>query len=140
MASNVFNGTNLLLKVSADGGTPAVIGHSTSASLSLSIDLPEATTKDSGGYQEVIGGVRSGEISFEGLVSYTDTNNFKELSELANARTKIDWTLGTTTSGDQILSGEGFISSVEISGEMESPVTYSGSITTTGIITSGTVA
>ena len=46
MASTVYNGTNLLLKFIADGGTLATIGHSTSASLSLSMDAPEATSKD----------------------------------------------------------------------------------------------
>ena len=140
MASNVFNGTNLLLKVAADGQTPAIIGHSTTASLSISADLPEATSKDSAGFAEHIQGLRSGEISFEGLVSYTDTQNVKELSEFMLNRTKIDWSLATSESGDQILSGEAFLSSVEISGEMESPVTYSGSLTVTGTITSGTVS
>ena len=38
MASTVYNGTNLLLKFIADGGTLATIGHSTSATLSLSMD------------------------------------------------------------------------------------------------------
>jgi TP901-1 family phage major tail protein len=140
MASNVFNGTNLLLKIAADGQTPVVIGHSTTCSLSLSADLPEATTKDSNGFQEVIGGLKSGELSFEGLVSYSDSNNVKEFSELLLNRTKVDWSLATTTSGDQILSGEAFFSSVEVSGEMESPVTYSGSLTVTGQIVSGTVS
>ncbi|QDP57522.1 MAG: putative tail tube protein [Prokaryotic dsDNA virus sp.] len=140
MASNVFNGTNLLLKVAADGGTPVVIGHSTSASLSLSHDLPEATTKDSAGFAEHISGLRSAEISFEGLVSYTDTQNIAELTDFILNRTKLDWTLATTTTGDQILTGEGFLASAEVSSEMESPVTYSGSITCTGAITSGSVS
>jgi hypothetical protein len=55
-------------------------------------------------------------------------------------RTKIDWSLATATSGDQILTGEAFLSSIEIASEMESPVTYSGSMTVTGAITSGTVS
>ena len=130
----VFNGTNLLLKFATDGTSPATIGHSTSCSLSLSNDLPEATTKDSAGYQEVIAGVKSGEISFEGLVAYDDANNAIEAADLLLARTKIDWSFGTAESGDPIYSGEGFLSSVEMSAEMESPVTYSGSITVTGAI------
>ena len=130
----VFNGTNLLLKFAADGTSPATIGHSTSCSLSLSNDLPEATTKDSGGYQKVIAGVRSGEISFEGLVAYDDANNAIEAADLLLARTKLDWSFGTAVTGDEVYSGEGFLSSVEMSAEMESPVTYSGSITVTGAI------
>ena len=133
--AGVFNGTNLLLKFAADGTAVAAIGHSTSCSLSLSNDLPEATTKDSAGFQEVIAGVKSGEISFEGLVAYDDANNAIEAADLLLDRTKIDWTFGTDAVGDNIYKGEGFLSSVEMSAEMESPVTYSGSITVTGAIT-----
>ena len=132
--TGVFNGTNLLLKFAADGSAAVTIGHSTSCSLSLSNDLPEATTKDSAGFQEVIAGVKSGEISFEGLVAYDDANNAIQAADLLIARTKIDWSFGTAESGDAVYSGEGFLSSVEMSAEIESPVTYSGSITVTGAI------
>lgn len=132
--TGVFNGTNLLLKFAAGSGSAVSIGHSTSCSLSLSNDLPEATTKDSAGFQEVIAGVKSGEISFEGLVAYDDANNAIEAADLLIARTKINWTFGTAESGDAVYSGNGFLSSVEMSAEMESPVTYSGSITVTGAI------
>ena len=135
MASTGYNGTNLLLKFIADGGTLATIGHSTSATLSLSMDAPEATSKDSNGYQEVIGGLRSGEISFEGLVDYTDSQNVPQMATLMENRSKIDWSFGTTTTGDTVFSGEGFITSIETTGEMESAVTYSGTIVTTGSIT-----
>tara|TARA_R110001583_G_scaffold66363_1_gene190853 strand:- start:280 stop:696 length:417 start_codon:yes stop_codon:yes gene_type:complete len=132
--TGVFNGTNLLLKFAAGSSSAVAIGHSTSCSLSLSNDLPEATTKDSAGFQEVIAGVKSGEISFEGLVAYDDANNAIEAADLLIARTKINWTFGTAESGDSVYSGSGFLSSVEMSAEMESPVTYSGSITVTGAI------
>ena len=75
MASTVFNGTNLLLKAIADGGTLATIGHTTSCTLSVNQELPDATTKDSSGYAENINGLRSFEISFDGLVDYTDDQN-----------------------------------------------------------------
>lgn len=134
----VFNGTNLLLKFATDGSSPVTIGHSTSCSLSLSNDLPEATTKDSSGFQEVIAGVKSGEISFEGLVAYDDSNNAIEAADFLLARTKLDWSFGTAETGDAYYQGEGFISSIEMSAEMESPVSYSGSITVTGAITKAT--
>ena len=130
----VFNGTSLLLKFAADGSTPAVLGHSTSCTLSLSNDLPEATTKTSGGFQEVISGVKSGEISFEGLVNYDHANNAIEAVDLLRNGTKVDWSFGTGVSGDAVYSGEGFLNSVEMSAEMESPVSFSGSITVTGAI------
>ena len=134
--TGVFSGTNLLVKVIADGGTLATIGHTTSCSMSLSHDLPEATTKDSNGYSEFISGVRGGTISFEGLVAYDDSSNAEEIIGYVTGRNKVDWSFGTAETGDTVYSGEGFISSIEVSAEMESPVSYSGEITITGAITS----
>lgn len=104
----------------------------------MSVDLPESTTKDSNGFSEVIAGVKSGEISFDGLVDYTDSQNAAELNDLLLARTKIFFEFGTAVTGDQLISGAGFLSSLEMSAEMESPVSYSGSITITGAITTAT--
>lgn len=133
--TGVFNATNLILKIESN-----TLGHSTSATLSLSNDLPEATTKDSSGFQEVIAGVISGEISFEGLVAYDDTLNAIELNDYLLARTQLTCVFGTATSGDDVFTAEGFLSSVENTADMESPASYSGSITLTGSITKSTNA
>mgnify|MGYP003138774977 CR=1 FL=1 len=135
MASTVYNGTNLLLKFAVDGSTPVTLGHTTSATLTITHDLPESTSKDSSGFQEVISGLRSGEISFEGLVDYTDTLNHDEIFTMVSNRSKVDFTFGTIITGDAVLSGEGFISNLEINADMESAVTFSGTIVTTGAIT-----
>ena len=131
--TGIFNGTNLLLKL--DG---TIIGHSTSCSMSLSMDTPEATTKDSNGFSEYIAGVKGGEISFEGLVDYSDSLNGVELFDSLLARTELTCVFGTAESGDAIYTADGFLSSIEMSGEMESAVTYSGSITISGAITKST--
>ena len=54
MASTVFNGTNLLIKIADDAGTPTAIGHTTSCTISFTNDMADATTKDSSGFSEVI--------------------------------------------------------------------------------------
>jgi hypothetical protein len=128
--TGVFNGTNLILKIE-----DTALGHTTSCSLSLSNDLPTATTKDSSGFQEVIAGVMSGELSFDGLVAYDDTANGIELADYLLGRTQLTCVFGTEVTGDAVYTAEGFLSSVEMSAEMESPVSYSGSITLTGAIT-----
>ena len=133
--TGVFNGTNLILKIENN-----TLGHTTSCSLSLSNDLPEATTKDSSGFSESIAGVMSGEISFDGLVAYDDTANAIELADYLLARTQLTCVFGTAVTGDDVYTAEGFLSSVEMSAEMESAVTYSGSITLTGAITKSTNA
>ena len=94
-STGIMNGTLLVLQVSSDGNTFTNIGHSTSASLSFSLDTPEATSKDSGGYREVIAGTRSIEISFDGLVAYDDSVDIDTLLGFANNRTKIHARFGT---------------------------------------------
>jgi len=135
MASTVFNGTNLLVKIADDGSSPSTIGHATSCTISLSNEMSTTTTKDSSGFAEVIPGVRSAEISFDGLVDYTDSVGGTEIAHKLLTRQKCDFTFGTAATGDTIYTGEGFLSSVEISGAMEEAVTYSGTITVTGAIT-----
>ncbi len=131
--TGVFNGTNLLLKIEG-----ATVGHTTSCSLSLSMDTPEATTKDSAGFSEYIAGVKGGEISFEGLIAYDDSSNAIEMADFLLARTQLTCVFGTVESGDAIYTAEAFLTSVEMSGEMEAATTYSGSLTITGAITKST--
>ena len=132
----VINGTNFLLK---KGGTE--IGHTTSASLSLSVDTPDATTKSSGGFQEVIAGTISGEISFEGLVDFADSNdNAEELGDSLLARTEVEYIFEGGASGNQKWTGNGILSSLEISSEAENPVTYSGTVVLTGTIVQADIA
>ena len=132
--SGIINGTLLTIKV---GGSKLL--NSTSASLSLTLDTPEATTKDSGGFQDLIAGVKSGEISFEGLVAY-DSGSGSQIGDISDeliGGTQVTWEFSTDVSGDDRYSGNGFISSVEITADMEAPVSYSGTIVTTGTITQG---
>ena len=131
--TGVFNGTNLILSIEG-----ATVGHTTSCSMSLSMDTPEATTKDSNGFSEYIGGVKGGEISFEGLIAYDDSSNAIEMADFLLARTQLTCVFGTAETGDAVYTAEGFLSSVEMSAEMEAAVTYSGSITITGAITKST--
>lgn len=129
----IFNGSLLSVKVNSNK-----ILNSTSCTLSLSADTPEATTKDSGGFQELIVGVKSGEISFEGLVAYdAGGEQIGDVSADLLAGTKVTWEFSTDVSGDDKYTGTGFISSIEITAEMESPTSYSGTIVTTGTITQG---
>jgi len=138
MASTVFNGTNLLIKVSDDGTSPAAIGHTTSCTISFTNDMADATTKDSSGFSEVIPAVRSAEISFDGLVDYTDSDGGGEIAHKLLTRQKCDFSFGTAATGDTVYTGEGYVSSCEISGTMEEATTYSGTITVTGAITEST--
>tara|TARA_Y100001951_G_scaffold34969_1_gene27582 strand:- start:5137 stop:5574 length:438 start_codon:yes stop_codon:yes gene_type:complete len=141
--TGVFNGTKMLLQLSTDGGSSyTTIGHSTSASFSFSMDTPEASSKDSGGYQEVIAGARSAEVSFDGLVAYDDSWNIDNFIDYmigpSNGRSSLHVSWGTATSGDKYYTAKCYVSSIEYSGEAENPVTYSGTLVITGSITTST--
>jgi predicted secreted protein len=148
--TSVFNGTSLVVLIGTE-----VIGFATSCSLSIAIDAPDASTKQSLGWADEIGGQKSWSLTTDGLATvvpgavatYISTT---ELSNLAIARTAVtvkfttvdNSTVGgvTPVTGDTIYSGSAFIESVDMTADMENPVTYSVSFKGTGPLTIATNA
>ena len=148
--TGIFNGTSLVVLIGTE-----VIGYATSCSLSLAIDAPDASTKQSLGWADEIGGQRSWSLTTDGLATvvpgtvatYVTT---AELNALAIARTAVtvkfttvdNSTVGgiTPVSGDVIYSGSAFIESVDMTADMENPVTYSVSFKGTGVLAIATNA
>jgi len=146
--TSVFNGTSLVVLIGTE-----VIAFATSCSLSIAIDTPDASTKQSLGWADEIGGQKSWSLTTDGLATvvpgatatYISTS---ELTALAVARTAVsvkfttvdNSTLNgvTPVTGDSIWSGSAFIESVDITADMENPVTYSVSFKGTGALTQGT--
>ena len=139
----IFNGTDLILKVSpSSGGTEAKLMHSTSVSLDIAMDTIDVSTKDSGGYLEIIGGQKSFSLSADGLMDFNPTTvadtEVDELTTQMLARTPVtfDFTLsGTLATGDYYYSGSGYLTSITISGGVEDAPTYSCSIQGTAALT-----
>jgi predicted secreted protein len=148
--TGIFNGTSLVVLIGTE-----VIGYATSCSLSLAIDTPDSSTKQSLGWADEIGGQKSWSLTTDGLATvvpgtvatYVTT---AELNALAIARTAVsvkfttvdNSTLNgvTPVSGDVIYSGSAFIESVDLTADMENPVTYSVSFKGTGVLTIATNA
>jgi len=146
--TSVFNGTSLVVLIGTE-----VIAFSTSCSLSIAIDAPDASNKESLGWAVEIGGQKSWSLTTDGLATvvpgvtatYISTS---ELTALAVARTAVsvkfttvdNSTVGgvTPVTGDSIWSGSAFIESVDITADMENPVTYSVSFKGTGALTQST--
>ena len=133
----LINGTNLTIKV---GGVALL--KATTASLELSVDLPDATTKDSAGWSEFFAGVRSWTLSSDGLVDYaTDAKvETDELVTMLINRATVAVTFSTATSGDMLLSGNAYVTSISQTADMESPAGFSVSFQGTGALTQSTVA
>jgi len=146
--TSVFNGTSLVVLIGTE-----VIAFATSCSLSIAIDTPDSSTKQSLGWADEIGGQKSWSLTTDGLATVVPGSvatyiSTTELSNLAIARTAVtvkfttvnNDTVGgvTPVTGDTIYSGSAFIESVDMTADMENPVTYSVSFKGTGELTIGT--
>jgi hypothetical protein len=139
--TSVFNGTSLVVLIGSE-----VIGFSTSCSLSIAIDTPDASTKESLGWAQEIGGQKSWSLTTDGLatvvpgatatyISTTELTNFAILRQPVTVKfTTIDNSAGgvTPVPGDTYYTGQAFIESVDMTADMENPVTYSVSFKGTG--------
>ena len=141
----IFNGTDLILKVSpSDGASELKLMHATSCSLSVNTDTIDVSTKDSGGFRDIIGGQKSFSLSADGLMDMdgvaADTEPDELFTQMMN-RTAVTFvfTRATTASGQYTYSGSGFITSLEYTGGVEDAPTYSVSIEGTGTLTQNTI-
>lgn len=127
-----INGTSFLLLV--DGNA---IGSTRTSSLNISVDLPDTSTKDSGGWEENLsgGGMRSATGSFDGLEDPTATVGVNEIFDLINTRADFEFQLTDSQAGSDIWTGTATIDSLEINYEMEQPVSISGSFKVNGALT-----
>ncbi|CAB5194966.1 Phage major tail protein TP901-1 [uncultured Caudovirales phage] len=143
--TGVFNGTSLVVLIGTE-----VIGYATSCSLSLAIDTPDSSTKQSLGWAEEIGGQRSWSLTTDGLATVVPGSvatyiSTAELNALAIARAAVTVKFTTVNNstvdgvtpivGDVAYSGSAFIESVDMTADMENPVTYSVSFKGTGVLT-----
>jgi predicted secreted protein len=128
----ILNGTVFLLTI---GGT--ALPDQTEGSISINMETRDITTKDSAGYRELLGGLRSGTISVSGLIDDDDAGGaggtlFTTLSN----RTSVALVFGFDTATDDYnYTCNGFCTSLEVSAGTEDNVTYSATFEITSTIT-----
>lgn len=133
-----INGTSLLVYIN-DGGGEIPIAYTTSASISIEVDLPDASNKNSQGYAESIYGQRSWSIDVEGLVDYSASYGATDFVDLITGRTQVTLRWSTNAGGSLEYEGTAHINSYTEDAPNEDVVTYSVSFTGTGAITKATV-
>jgi len=145
----IQNATNVAIRV--DGKLAGdTIGFATSASLSLSMDLRDSTTKSSLGWSESLGGLKSWEISGDAFVdlgsdptaandpwlSDSTTNKtvkaYQTIYDLWVAGAAIEVAFGNSGKN---WYGSGLITSLSLDAGVEENATYSISIQGTGVLT-----
>lgn len=98
----------------------------TSSTVTITKEALEVRCKTSGEWSTLIpGGVASGEISFEGVYQEPSSNSGFDLMEKVGAI--YPFVFGGTTVGSRVVSGNFFLSTVEITSAMDEFVTFSGS-------------
>lgn len=141
-ATSIMNSTDVVIQISTDGSTYDIVGRATSASLSVSMETRDITTKDSAGWQENLEGLKNWSLSGDGLVTYSISGEYEtpdELFTILSNRTAIDVKFGSMTTGEIDYSGKAFLVSYEQEAGVEENVTYSFSITGTGTLTQASV-
>ena len=130
----ILNGTNVTI---TQGGT--AIANATDCSISFTRELVDITTKDSGGYREVIPRQRQATFSVSGFVEMNETNGSQALSAACEGGTSLtvvfDMDDGTNT---ETYSCSALCSSIEMSGGIEDAAQFSATLESTGTITRAT--
>jgi len=126
----ITNATDIVLSVNT-GGSLQAVAHATSASLSMSMDLRDSTTKSSDGWSESLGGLKSWEMSGDAFVEIGSITG-ADIEELWTT-----WEAGAAVAvkfGDSGMeyTGDALITSISIDAGVEENATYSISLTGTG--------
>ena len=142
---SIVNGTAtigddaIIVEVITEGEDAAAdaVAHSTSASISFNNDLRDVTTKDSAGFQENIGGLKSFELSTDALQDISEDQDFHDFFSDISQRKEVSVQFSERGSGVK-WEGSGYISSLSMDAGVEENVTYSVSITGTSSVVKGT--
>jgi len=124
-------GTATILRIGA-----ITIARGTSVQLSRASNMVDVTNKDSAGNQEVLPGMRSGTMQFEGIFDETQTTGagFSLLWGYQINGTAVTVKFGTTVVGDKIYTGSCYISNLQMSAPNLDKQTFSCTLTMTGSI------
>lgn len=123
-------GTNL--KIS---NANVAIEDITECSLNMTKVVIDATTKDSGGYREIQVGTKSFTLNWSALVDPAATEGFEEAVADFIADSAISWKFDATTGTMTQFTGSGYVTSIDVSANLDEMVSYSGTIEVTGTVT-----
>jgi len=150
MTAGFIDGTLLRMRLSSDGGTTEnIIAHAQEASLNLSKDLTDVITKDTGGggWREIFPKTKSGTLTFNGLITYDygtaiggNVVGTPELFGYFNDDTLLDWDYTTEVSGDEVDSGQGYLTALNKTATADTESSYDATIEVHGAVTNSTVA
>jgi TP901-1 family phage major tail protein len=121
------NGTDFGVYVGA-----TKVAHATSASISSSMSVRDATSKDSAGNSESLEGMMEWSIEGEGLFALDASYGYKDLHTVLRSRGVVTVRFSSETSGDEYHEGQAFLVDLSADAGLEETMTFSFSFTGTG--------
>lgn len=131
------------------GATPEKVLHSTSCSISISVETRETASKDiPNGWSDAETGIKSFTLTVEGLFSFDTTVgspaeqrvNAAELATLISAGDKLNFKMTTGESGDTEYSGQVIFTGLENAFPNNENSTYTANFTGAGELTIAAIA
>ena len=77
--TGIINSSSIRVFTGTTSGAEVVVDNVTECSISMSTDMRDITTKTSGGWRELLPGLKSASLSLSGLFAEDATNGYNQL-------------------------------------------------------------
>lgn len=133
----VFNGKKMLVVV--DGST---IAATKSFTLTVDVDLPDATSKDDDAWGNTIYGAKRWSVDFDALYDPSATFTLEEIYDLVDEETTVTLEMAVIdgVGGGLCFSGEANCGGFTLTAGLNEAVGYTGKFQSAGKLNKGTVA
>tara|TARA_B110000285_G_scaffold174951_1_gene196188 strand:+ start:185 stop:631 length:447 start_codon:yes stop_codon:yes gene_type:complete len=138
--TGIINSSSIRVFTGTTEGAEVVVDNVTECSISMSTDMRDITTKTSGGWRELLPGLKSASLSLSGLFAEDATNGYNQLvdNQIAGELLYIEFTNtgagAVGNAGDEQFTVSGYITSLEQTAGVEDNVGFSLSVEVTGTV------
>jgi len=145
-STGIINASSIRVFLGTTDDSEVVVDHVTECSISMSTDMRDITTKTSGGWREILPGMKSASLSLSGLFAEDATTNYNQLVDHQIAGDKLYVIFTNTGAGSSANAGDeqfdvaGYITSLEQTAGTEDNVTFSMTIEITGTVVREVIA
>ena len=139
-STGIINASSIRVFLGTTDDSEVVVDHVTECSISLSTDIRDITTKQSGGWRAILSGLKSASLSLSGLFAEDATTNFNQLVDHQIAGNLLYVVFTNTGAGSSANAGDeqfdvsGYITSLEQTAGTEDNVTFSMTLEITGTV------
>lgn len=110
------------------------IGCGTNAELTIDNEQVETTCKDNDGARTYTPGSQNWGMTFQGNLKFDGVEGYRQIAALAKTRATAEFRYGTTNTDDPFWIGDGFISNLTTTGDVNAPATWSATVSPRGPI------